>query len=55
MEAPVNFALVAATGSSASQGSLLELDLGSGERLRIPSGVDAATLRTILSVLRERA
>jgi len=54
-QAPVSFALVAANGSSSSQGSTLELELGSGERLRIPSGVDAATLRTILSVLRERA
>lgn len=54
-QAPVSFALVAAPGSSAGPGSPLELDLGAGQRLRIPCGVDAATLRTILSVLREQA
>ena len=54
-EAPVSFALVAAPGSGADQGSPLELDLGTGQRLRISSGVDAATLRTVLTVLRERA
>jgi len=54
-EAPVSFALVAANESSRNQGSPLELDLGSGQRLRIPCGVDAATLRTILTVLREQA
>ena len=54
-EAPVSFALVAAAGSPCRQGAPLELELGSGQRLRIPSGVDAATLRTVLSVLQERA
>ena len=51
---PVRFALV---GSSARQQQLgaelaLELVLQTGERLRIGSGVDAATLRTVLDVLR---
>jgi hypothetical protein len=54
---PVRFALVDAgasvTNSLAS--SFVELILVSGDRLRIPAGADAATLRTVLSVLRERA
>jgi hypothetical protein len=33
----------------------VELILASGDRLRITPGTDAATLRTALSVLRERA
>jgi hypothetical protein len=33
----------------------MELILSSGERVRILSGVDVATLRTVLGVLRERA
>ena len=53
-EAPVSFALVAADGSARNQGASLELELGSGQRLHIPYGVDAATLRTVLAVLRER-
>lgn len=52
-DAPVSFALVTADGSNLTEGSALELDLGSGQRLRIPRGADAATLRTVLSVLRE--
>jgi transposase-like protein len=54
-EAPVSFALVATDGSGGKQGAPLELALVSGQRLRIASGVDAATLRTVLSVLQERA
>ena len=53
-ETPVSFALVATDGSGGKQEAPLELDLGSGQRLRIPCGVDAATLRTVLVVLRER-
>jgi hypothetical protein len=53
-EAPVSFALVAADGSGEKQDAALELDLGSGQWLRIACGVDAATLRTVLAVLRER-
>jgi transposase-like protein len=53
-EAPVSFALVATDGSGGKQDAPLELDLGSGQRLRIPCGVDTATLRTVLAVLRER-
>jgi hypothetical protein len=33
----------------------MELILASGDRLRIASGVDAITLRTVLGALRERA
>ena len=54
-EAPVSFALVSTDGSAGNAGVSLELELGAGQRLRIPCGVDAATLRTVLMVLRERA
>ena len=54
-QAPVSFALVSADGSTAAHGAPLELELGAGQRLRIPRGVDAATLRTVLAVLQERA
>jgi transposase len=51
----VRFALVD-TGEQVAKGRLpVELILASGDRLGIASGVDAATLRTVLSVLRERA
>ena len=53
-DALVSFALVT-DGSGGKQGTPLELELGSGQRLRIPCGVDAVTLRTVLAVLRERA
>jgi hypothetical protein len=52
-QSPVRFALVergAQHGSAAEPD--LELLLASGERLRIGAGVDAATLRTVLDVLR---
>jgi transposase-like protein len=54
-ESPVRFALVAANGSSVKQSTALELELATGERLRIGPGVDGATLRTVLEVLRDRA
>ena len=54
-KAPVSFALVSPDGSAGNAGASLELELGAGQRLRIPCGVDAATLRTVLTVLRERA
>jgi transposase-like protein len=50
---PASFALVATDGSGWKQGAPLELEIGSGQRLRIPCGVDATTLRTVLAVLRE--
>jgi transposase-like protein len=44
----VQFALLKTVASAAP----LELVLASGERLRIANGVDAATLRLVLDVLR---
>ena len=41
----------AATDKRASEAAL-ELVLATGERLRISAGVDAATLRAVLDVLR---
>ena len=50
---PVKFALVETSlGASASPAGV-EVILTSGERLRIASAVDAATLRAVLNVLRE--
>jgi hypothetical protein len=59
-EASVSFALVTAdpSGGKDTGGkdtAPLELELGSGQRLRIPRGADAATLRTVLAILREQA
>ena len=51
---PASFALVETRTSRSQSSPCLELDLGSGQCLRIPSGADAATLRIVLSVLRER-
>ena len=51
---PVRFALVDANPAGAERFGLLELILASGDRLRIAPGADAATLRAVLSVLRER-
>jgi hypothetical protein len=50
-EEPVTFALVD-TGRSA-EAATIELVLTSGDRLRIPG--EAATLRMVLAVIRERA
>jgi hypothetical protein len=51
---PVRFALVdrRVTGQEPATETVLELVLTTGERLRIGAGVDAATLRTVLEVLR---
>jgi transposase-like protein len=51
---PVRFALVepANVPLEDSAGPKIELLLAGGERLRIHSGVDAATLRTVLDALR---
>jgi len=51
---PVRFALVDANPSGTDRLAPLELILRSGDRLRITPGADAATLRAVLSVLRER-
>lgn len=50
---PVKFALVETNGSVPARGAAVELTLATGERLRIEPGVDAPTLRTVLSMLRE--
>jgi putative transposase len=52
---PVRFALVAAGAAAAVEQLPIELLLVSGDRLRIAPGTDAATLRTVLNVLRESA
>ncbi len=51
---PVRFALVDANPLEADRRASLELILASGDRLRIAPGADAATLRAVLTVLRER-
>jgi hypothetical protein len=48
---PMKFALVE-TGAPAGAASV-EVTLASGERLRIAPGIDDATLRLVLNVLRE--
>jgi transposase-like protein len=53
-QSPISFALVTTGRSDPSPSAPLELELDSGRRLRIPCGVDAATLRTVLAVLREQ-
>ena len=49
-QAPVSFARVTTDRSDRSPSAPLELEFGAGHRLRIPCGVDAATLRTVLTV-----
>jgi hypothetical protein len=51
---PVRFALVdrSPRRQERSSEAVLELVLASGERLRISAGVDVATLRAVLDVLR---
>jgi transposase-like protein len=50
---PMKFALVEASRAAPTAVAAVEVILASGERLRIAPGVDAATLRLVLSVLRE--
>ena len=52
---PVRFALVAAGATTTIDPAPIELLLVSGDRLRIAACADAATLRTVLNALRERA
>lgn len=51
---PVRFALVerSVRRQERTAEALLELVLASGERLRIGTGVDTATLQTVLNILR---
>jgi hypothetical protein len=50
---PMKFALVETNRSVPAGVAAVEVILSSGERLRIAAGIDAATLRLVLSVLRE--
>jgi hypothetical protein len=52
---PVRFALVEANAPVTKDSMPVELILASGDRIHIAPGTDAATLRTVLNVLRERA
>ena len=50
---PMKFALVETSQSAPAAVAVLEVILTSGERLRVVPGIDAATLRLVLSVMRE--
>jgi transposase-like protein len=50
---PMKFALVETNRAAPAAVAAVEVMLTSGERLRIVPGIDAATLRLVLSVLRE--
>jgi transposase-like protein len=50
---PMKFALVETSRSTPAAVAAVEVILASGERLRIAPGIEAATLRLVLSVLRE--
>ena len=51
-QVPVKFALVETNGKLPATAAV-EVTLATGERLRIGPGVDAATLRAVVSALRE--
>ena len=53
--ASVGFALVEASGSDFRPKAPVELVLATGERVQISPGADAAIVRMVLGVLRERA
>src|ERR1019366_3890791 len=50
---PMKFALVETSRSAPAAVAAVEVVLASGERLRIAPGIEAATLRLVLSGLRE--
>ena len=52
--AAVGFALVDAEGKGCKPKARVELVLATGDRVQIAPGVDAAMLRMVLGVLRER-
>jgi hypothetical protein len=52
-ELPLKFALVETSRSAPAAVAAVEVMLASGERLRIAPGIEAATLRLVLHVLRE--
>lgn len=51
----MSFALVKAEADAGHPATDMVLEVGADWRLRIPRGVDAAALRTVLMVLREQA
>lgn len=53
--AAVSFALVKTEADAASAVTEIVLEIGAHRKLHIPRGVDAATLRTVLTVLGEQA
>ena len=50
---PMKFALVETNRAAPAAVAAVEVILASGERVRIAPGIEAATLRLVLSVLRE--
>jgi hypothetical protein len=54
MEDAVRFALVETGEVRQPNSSTIEICMSNGDRLQVSSGVDPATLRTVLAVLRER-
>jgi transposase-like protein len=50
---PMKFALVETHRAAPAAVAAVEVIVASGERLRIATGIDAATLRLVLGVLRE--
>ena len=52
---PIRFAVVETATAVIPSAAKLELHLSNGDLLRIPCGIDPATLRTVLGVLREQA
>jgi hypothetical protein len=50
---PMKFALIETSQSAPAAVAVVEVILTSGERLRIVPGIEAATLRLVLSLLRE--
>jgi len=54
MEDAVRFALVETGGVKRPNSASIEICMSNGDRLQVSSGVDPATLRIVLGVLRER-
>ena len=54
-KAGMRFALVEHSVNGSRSSAAVELVLASGERVQVAPGTDAATLRMVLGVLRERA
>lgn len=54
MEDAVRFALVETGGVRGPNSATIEICMSNGDRLQVSSGVDPATLRIVVAVLRER-